>query len=94
MERFSVAVDETKTRTNATGYTYDLSGNLTNEGSYGITWDAEGRLASYSGSIAYVYDGNSIRLKRTVSGSNVDGGRAGARAADVFRPICPRPITK
>jgi hypothetical protein len=33
-------------RITTSGYTYDNAGNLLTDGTYGYTWDAEGRLTS------------------------------------------------
>ena len=35
---------------NSSGYSYDAAGNVLTDGTYGYTWDAEGRMASESGS--------------------------------------------
>lgn len=48
-------------------YAYDASGNMTNDGSNTLVYDAEGRSISSANGAAsgtYVYDGNSLRVKR------------------------------
>jgi hypothetical protein len=61
----------------STGYSYDSAGNMTAEGSsYSYSFDAENRLTTASGGgvsggpYTYVYDGNSLRVKK----SNSAGG--------------------
>jgi RHS repeat-associated protein len=57
--------------TNRLNLTYDTNGNLTNDGTYGLTWDAENRMVSYaSGSVTNQYDANSLRVRRTKQGGS------------------------
>lgn len=68
----SVSVDPTTNRINSAGYGYDASGNMTNDGLNTLTYDAENRVVSTSGSLGsgtYVYDGNGLRVEKTVSGA-------------------------
>jgi RHS repeat-associated protein len=54
-----------------TGYGYDANGNMTNDGSNTITYDAENRAITSSGGLGsgtYTYDGNNLRVKK-LSGS-------------------------
>jgi RHS repeat-associated protein len=61
------------TTTNRLNLTYDANGNLTNDGIYGLTWDAENRMVSYAGaSVTNQYDANSFRVRRTKQ-SGADG---------------------
>ncbi|HEV1996150.1 MAG TPA: RHS repeat-associated core domain-containing protein [Candidatus Acidoferrum sp.] len=62
-----VTVDATTNRIITTGYTYDVGGNMTNDGSNTLTYDAENRGATAAGA-TYTYDGHSLRVKK-VSGS-------------------------
>jgi len=51
-------------------YAYDAAGNMTNDGSNTLVYDAESRSISGTNgaaSGAYVYDGNSLRVKRCLS---------------------------
>jgi len=75
----SVSVDQTKNQINAPpGYQYDSSGNgnMTNDGSYAYTYDAENHITSANG-VNYTYDGNGVRVEksngtlywRTITGS-------------------------
>jgi YD repeat-containing protein len=55
----------------ADGYSYDPSGNLLNDGQNTLSYDAEDRVLSSTGSLgsaSYTYDGNSLRVEK--SGSN------------------------
>src|SRR5260370_19996208 len=54
----------------ADGYSYDLAGNLLNDGTNAYTFDAENRLIA-SGTSSYVYDAND-RLVRKTAGTFLD----------------------
>jgi hypothetical protein len=47
-----------------TGYTYDNAGNLTADGTYTYTWDAESHLTSVNG-VNYAYDSDVRRVKKS-----------------------------
>jgi RHS repeat-associated protein len=48
--------------------TYDKVGNMTNDGLYGYTFDAEDRItATTASSITYSYDGNGMRVQKSGS---------------------------
>ena len=50
--------------------TYDLNGNLTNDGSRTYTWDTRNRLSGITGgaTAAFKYDGTNRRYEKTVAG--------------------------
>jgi len=52
--------------TNA-GYSYDGSGNLTNDTAHSYTFDAENKIIKVDGVSAYVYDGEGQRVRKLVS---------------------------
>src|SRR5215469_7172800 len=58
----SVTVNGSNQITN-TGFSYDASGNLTNDGANAYGWDAENRLKSAAGN-NYTFDGDSLRVKK------------------------------
>jgi RHS repeat-associated protein len=64
----------TTNQLSASGFGYDLSGNMTGDGSYTYTFDGENRLVSAAGTATgtwtYVYDGNGLRVEK----SNASGG--------------------
>jgi RHS repeat-associated protein len=61
----SVSVSTTTNRLTGSPYTYDSNGNLTNDGSNSLVYDAENRLTSInSAANEYIYDGNSLRVKK------------------------------
>jgi RHS repeat-associated protein len=67
----SVAVSTTTNRITTGGYGYDANGNMTNDGVNTLTYDAENRLLTSSGSLGsgtYTFDGKGWRVKK-VSGS-------------------------
>jgi RHS repeat-associated protein len=74
--------------TNRLNLTYDPNGNLTNDGTYGLTWDGENRMVSYAGSsVTNQYDANSLRVRRTKqSGSDVVYVFAGAQPIAEYAP--------
>ena len=56
----------------ADNYSYDASGNMTNDGENSLVYDAENRVTSSSGSPgsgAYSYDGNGLRVKKVAGGT-------------------------
>jgi len=57
------------------GVTYDVSGNVTADGSHNYTYDAEGRIATVDGgaTASYVYDAEGRRARKTIaSAGSVD----------------------
>jgi RHS repeat-associated protein len=66
----SVSVSSTTNRITTSGYGYDASGNMTNDGSNTLTYDAENRMLSSAGSLGsatYSYDGTGLRVVKTSS---------------------------
>ena len=55
----------------ADGYSYDLAGNLLNDGTNAYTYDAENRIIT-AGPSSYVYDANGRRVRKTIAGGSVD----------------------
>jgi RHS repeat-associated protein len=61
-----------KNRISNSGFTYDDAGNLTADGVYSYSWNAENRLTSTNG-VDYTYDGHGQRVKKDqTSGSDYD----------------------
>jgi hypothetical protein len=66
-----ISVSTATNRVTGSPFTYDLSGNMTNDGLNTLTYVGEGRAVTASGGLGsgtYTYDGNSLRVKK-VSGS-------------------------
>jgi len=67
------AVDQANrlTRWNGKTLTYDLNGNLTNDGTNTYTWNARNQLVQISGATTatFTYDGYGRRLTKTVNGT-------------------------
>ncbi len=61
---FSSGVNGYNQLTN-TGYSYDAAGNMTGDGVYTYTFDAENRIISSSGGVNYTYDGNGLRVEKS-----------------------------
>ena len=57
-------VSVTNNQITSSGFSYDASGNMTNDGNYTYLYDAEGRITS-GGGVAYTYDGSGIRVKKS-----------------------------
>src|SRR5208282_1806818 len=67
----SVPVNTANNHITGSPYAYAVNGNMTNDGSNTLVYDAENRATSAtnsSASGAYTYDGNGLRVKK-VSGS-------------------------
>lgn len=68
-DNLSVSVSTTTNQITTSGYSYDSSGNMTNDGSNTFVYDGESRATSAnSGNAAYTYDGNGVRVKKAVTG--------------------------
>src|SRR6266403_1726835 len=92
----SVTINALTNRITDTGYAYDLAGNMTNDGSNTLTYDAENRVtnsANGGSAGAYVFDGNSLRVQKTVSGATTiyifSGSKAIAEYASGAAPSSP-----
>ena len=72
----SVGVNATTNQINTSGYGYDSSGNMTNDGVNTLVYDAENRGTQVNGTpgtcstatACYTYDGNGLRVKKAVTG--------------------------
>jgi YD repeat-containing protein len=54
-------------------YTYDLAGNLTNDGTHQYTYDAEERLSTVTnGGTSYLYNADGMRVSKTVGSASTD----------------------
>lgn len=65
----SVTISASNNNQLASPYTYDPSGNMTNDGNNTMTYDAEGHAVTASGGLGsgtYAYDGNGLRVKKVV----------------------------
>ena len=68
----SVSVSDVTNQINTAGYTYDMSGNLTNDGSNALGYDGEGRLitsADGSGNATYSYNSANLRALKSIGGT-------------------------
>ena len=54
-----------------TGGSYDLAGNLLNDGSHAYTYNAENKLRTVDGVAAYVYDGEGRRVRRLIGDNRI-----------------------
>ncbi|HVZ15356.1 MAG TPA: RHS repeat-associated core domain-containing protein, partial [Bauldia sp.] len=61
--------------------TYDLNGNLTNDGSHAFTWDARNRMTAVTGTASFVYDAVGRRLSVT------QGATTTAAVYDGYDPV-------
>lgn len=70
---YSLAVDPATNRIIGLPHAYDANGNMTNDGvNSALTYDAENRLVSANGTATYTFDPNSLRIKRTYSGTTTN----------------------
>ena len=60
----SVSVNGNSQISNA-GFSYDAAGDMTADGQFTYTYDAENRITSSSAGVSYTYDGNSLRVKKS-----------------------------
>jgi RHS repeat-associated protein len=68
----SVTASATTNHITTSGYSYDANGNMTNDGVNTLTYDAENRLLTSSGSLGsgtYTYDGNGLRVNKVSGGT-------------------------
>jgi len=47
-----------------TGWSYDNAGNLLNDGAHAFAYNGENKIRSIDGQSAYVYDGESQRVRK------------------------------
>jgi RHS repeat-associated protein len=66
---YNLAFSSTTNRITTSGYSYDSSGNLTNDGTHSYGFDAESKVAKVDGTTAYVYNGEGNRVKKLVGES-------------------------
>jgi RHS repeat-associated protein len=92
----SFPVDPTTNHITGSPYAYDLSGNMTNDGLNTLVYDAENRVTSSGGTLGsggYAYDGNSLRVSKTVSGTTTvyifSGSKVIAEYASGAAPASP-----
>jgi RHS repeat-associated protein len=63
---YNLAFSSSTNRITTSGYSYDSSGNLTNDGSHSYGFDAERKIATVDNTTAYAYDGEARRVKKLV----------------------------
>ena len=92
----SFTVDPTTNHITGSPYAYDLSGNMTNDGLNTLVYDAENRVTSSGGTLgsgSYAYDGNSLRVSKSVSGATTvyifSGSKVVAEYASGATPTSP-----
>ena len=60
------------TNNHLNGFSYDLSGNTQNDGSFSYTWDAESQLTS-AGGVTYTYDAQGHRVQKSTGKNYIYG---------------------
>jgi RHS repeat-associated protein len=63
---YNLGFNSSHNQITSSGYSYDLSGNLTSDGVHAYAFDAERRIASLNATTAYLYDGEGHRVKKLV----------------------------
>ncbi len=66
----SYDADNRLTRWGSVTPTYDLNGNLSNDGSRSYTWDARNRLTAVTGTAGFAYDGFNRRQSKTIGATS------------------------
>jgi RHS repeat-associated protein len=67
---YNLGFSSTTNRITTNGFTYDSSGNLTNDGNHTYTFDAENKIKTVDGTTAYTYDGEGQRVRKLLTGDN------------------------
>ena len=62
----SLSISTANNRITTAGFSYDASGNTTNDGQYSYSYDAENRAVTGAGA-TYSYDGAGLRVKKVAS---------------------------
>ncbi len=71
----SVSVNASTNQINTSGYSYDLGGNMTNDASNTLVYDAENRVTSATNggaSGSYVYNAAGLRVEKVSGGATTD----------------------
>jgi RHS repeat-associated protein len=63
-DNLNILVSSSTNRITTSGFTYDLSGNLTSDGTHSPTYDAEGHMISDAG-VTYYYDADGKRVQKS-----------------------------
>jgi len=63
---YNVSISATTNRITTSGYSYDSSGNCTNDGVHSYTFDGNNKIKSVDSTTAYVYDGGGARVRKLV----------------------------
>ena len=63
---YNLAFSSSSNRITTSGYSYDSSGNLTDDGSHSYGFDAESKVKSVDSTTAYTYDGEAKRVRKLV----------------------------
>jgi RHS repeat-associated protein len=63
---YNLSFSSTTNRITTSGFGYDSSGNLTNDGSHSYGFDADSKIKSVDSTTAYTYDGEGKRVKKLV----------------------------
>jgi len=88
-----LTIDPKTNRITGTGYSYDAHGNMTADGLNSLTYDAENRTVSSSGS-TYSYDGNGLRVKKISSATTVYIFSATKVIAEYVNSVAPNSPTR
>lgn len=64
-----LTVDPTTNHITNTGFAYDSSGDLINDGSHSYTYNGEGEITQVGATASYAYDGHRWRIQKMVNGT-------------------------
>src|SRR5438876_3286255 len=63
---YNLSFSSTTNRITTSGYSYDASGNLINDGSHSYAFDGDSKVKSVDSTTAYIYDGEGKRVRKLV----------------------------
>src|SRR5438876_8786139 len=63
---YNLSFSSTTNRITTSGYSYDASGNLINDGSHSYAFDGDSKVKSVDSTTAYTYDGEGKRVRKLV----------------------------
>ena len=65
-DSYNLSFSSSTNRITTSGYSYDASGNLINDGSHSYAFDGDSKVKSVDSTTAYIYDGEGKRVRKLV----------------------------
>jgi RHS repeat-associated protein len=86
----SLSISTATNRITSEGFTYDASGNITNDGQYSYTYDAENRAVT-GAAATYSYDGAGLRVKKVAGATTTRYIFSGTKVVAEYEGASPNP---